>query len=335
MSTASQLAQMIAGDGVTVSNVVFTGANVSAGTFAGAGTEASSVGFDNGVVLSSGRVAGVSTSCASGKGIEGPNVCTDNTTDNGTAGDAALTALAGVNTFDASILQFDFVPQFSTVQFQYVFGSEEYLEYVNQGVNDTFGFFVNGVNCATVPGTEGTPVSVDTINTGVNAGFFRNNAAASIDTELDGVTTVLECDAAVDPGVTNTMRLAIADGGDSILDSAAFIRAGSLISGTQVSGSLAGGDESGASISVPTGTPVTAERNAQRGECLLSRRNRDLLGVLRRLVHRFSRIRRNQDGLRRYGAGFRCGDAQHRRDVLLEDRLQRRFVEQPVVDHLW
>ena len=167
-------------------------------------------------------------------------------------------ALAGVATNDAAILQFDFVPQFSTVQFDYVFGSEEYLEYVNEGFNDVFGFFVNGVNCATVPGTEGTPVSVDTINTGVNTGFFRNNAGASIDTELDGLTTMLQCDAAVNPGVTNTMRLAIADGGDSILDSAAFIRAGSLISGTQVSGSLTGGDQSGASISVQTGTAVTA-----------------------------------------------------------------------------
>jgi hypothetical protein len=75
-----------------------------------------------------------------GKGIEGPNQCPFNTTSNGTAGDPALTTLAGFPTLDAAVLQFDFVPQFSSIQVQYVFVSEEYNEYANTQFNDTFAF---------------------------------------------------------------------------------------------------------------------------------------------------------------------------------------------------
>jgi len=255
--TATQLAQSLAGAGVTVSNVTYAGAPIAAGSFSGAGSGAGSIGFDTGIVLSSGRVAGTSAVCNS-KGVEGPNICSSNSTSNGTPGDTALTALAGVATNDAAILQFDFVPQFATVQFEYVFGSEEYLEYVNAGVNDVFGFFVNGVNCATIPGTAGTPVSIDTVNTGTNPSFFRNNATATIDTELDGITTVLACNATVTPGVANTLRLAIADGGDTVLDSGVFIRAGSLVSGTSISGTLTDGEVTASTLTVQPGTPVSA-----------------------------------------------------------------------------
>ena len=58
---------------------------------------------------------------------------------------------------------FNFVPDASSVEFRYVFSSEEYNEFVGQGFNDLFGFFVNGTNCATI---GGAPVSVDTVNGG-------------------------------------------------------------------------------------------------------------------------------------------------------------------------
>jgi hypothetical protein len=59
-----------------------------------------------------------------------------------------------LETFDATVLEFDFVPTFSTVQFQYVFSSEEYSDFSNTSFNDVFAFFVNGVNIAVVPGTS-------------------------------------------------------------------------------------------------------------------------------------------------------------------------------------
>ena len=43
-------------------------------------------------------------------------------------------------------------PASTTLLFSYVFTSDEYNEYVTTQYNDVFAFYVNGVNCALVPG---------------------------------------------------------------------------------------------------------------------------------------------------------------------------------------
>jgi hypothetical protein len=237
-STSSDaLAQQLVGSGVTISSVTYTGTPDSAGTFA-AGLGA--VGFDAGIVLGSGSVETHDGDESCSKGVEGPNECTGNTTSLGSAGDSDLTTLAGLATHDATVLEFDFVPNFDTISFDYVFSSDEYREFANSSFNDVFGFLVNGTNCAVVPGTT-DPVSVNTINTGNpngdttehNATFYVDNpqSAPSRDLEMDGLTVVLPCAATVNPGVVNHMKLAIADGSDSALDSNVFIRKGSFNSG--------------------------------------------------------------------------------------------------------
>jgi hypothetical protein len=253
-ATAQTLASSLTGGGVAVSNVTYTGSNRAAGSFTG-GT--SSIGFDTGLVLSSGKVqtyGGATPDDPCSRGVEGPNNCNEdasatdggeNTTSFGTAGDTDLDALlTGQTTEDAAVLQFDFVPQQSTVHFSYVFSSEEYNDFANSDFNDVFAFFVNGTNCALVPNTT-DPVSINNINNGNplgdataqmphNAQYFRDNVRptpGSIDSQMDGLTTVLTCTANVNAGVTNHMKLAIADVGDSAYDSAVFIAAGSLISG--------------------------------------------------------------------------------------------------------
>jgi hypothetical protein len=267
-TTAQAMAQSLLGGGVAISNVVYTGAPNAAGLFSGGAGSENIIGFDSGIVMGSGSVQTVAPhNTACNKGVEGPNQCPGNTTVNGTPGDADLTALSGKPTFDAAILQFDFVPQFTTAQFQYVFSSDEYNEYANSPFNDTFGFLVNGVNCALVPGTN-LPVGVNTINGGNPYGtnaqhpqYFRNNDPATrtvaINTEMDGLTTVLTCNATVNAGVSNHIKLAIADATDPSLDSNVFIAGGSFISGTQISTTLSGGGQSGATITVPQGTAVT------------------------------------------------------------------------------
>ena len=83
--------------------------------------------------------------------------------DVGGAGDADLTALAGYPTYDAVDLTFSFTTPDSNVFFNYVFASTEYFTYVNTQYNDAFGFFLDGVNLALVPGTN-TPVAVNNVN---------------------------------------------------------------------------------------------------------------------------------------------------------------------------
>ncbi len=219
------LVDALVGGGVPTSNVTYTGANVAAGTFGGGG---SIVGFNSGVILSTGDISFV----------VGPNQLTSVAALNGTAGDANLTTLAGFPTFDAAVLEFDFVPQTDIALFRFVFGSDEYNEFVHTQFNDVFAFYVNGTNCALVPGS-GEPISINTINNGNpfgtppsnNPSLYRNNDArpGPIDTEMDGLTVILTCLASVNPGVNNHLKLAIADASDEDYDSVVFIQADSLV----------------------------------------------------------------------------------------------------------
>lgn len=222
-TTPTELATVLAGSGVTVSNVTFVGSPTAAGLFSGFPAE---LGFTNGVVLSTGQAVDA----------VGPNDSGSTTTEFSLPGDPDLTTLSGVTTHDATFLQFDFSASSEQVTFDYVFGSDEYNEFANSSYNDVFAFFVNGNdmahNCAVI---DGRPVSVNSINGGnplgtdaQNSSLFRNNDTGALAVEADGLTTVLKCTAAVVSGGSNTMRLAIADGSDYSLDSWVFIRAGSF-----------------------------------------------------------------------------------------------------------
>lgn len=215
-------------DAPTISNVVYNGASIAAGTFAG-GTGI--IGFESGIILSTGNIASVT----------GPNVLNGTTTDNDLLGDADLDELIpGYTTNDATILEFDFECEFiQSIQFEYVFTSEEYNEYVNNLYNDVFAFFLNGVNIALVPGSP-TPVAINNVNcgnpysppSGSNCDLFINNdlteGGGSINTEMDGLTVVFTATGTLNPGV-NKIKLAIADAGDRLLDSNVFIKAESFV----------------------------------------------------------------------------------------------------------
>jgi hypothetical protein len=224
--TPASLVDTLVGNGVNPSGVTYQGADTASGEFSGG---ADVVGFGSGILLTSG----------SATNVIGPNQSDGETTINGTPGDADLTALAGSSTLDAAVLEFNFTPTATPIFFNFVFASEEYNEFVYEGFNDVFGFFVNGQNCALVPNTS-QPVSVDNINGGHPYGdsndshpeFFRNNdlqdGGPTIDTEMDGLTTVLTCRANVNAGGSNHVKLAIADTGDAQLDSAVFLQANSF-----------------------------------------------------------------------------------------------------------
>lgn len=132
------------------------------------------------------------------------------------------------DTYDATVLEFDFVPQVDRLTFQYVFASDEYNEWVDTEYNDVFAFFLNDRNVALVPGT-GDRICVNNVNNGKKPEYYRNNeiegfgGSPPINTEMDGLTTVLTIDEPVTPGVTNHIKLAIADTGDGIYDSNVFI----------------------------------------------------------------------------------------------------------------
>lgn len=155
----------------------------------------------------------------------------------------------GTNQFDVSIIEFDFKPTANSVHFDFVFGSEEYCEYVNSIYNDVFGFFISGPgitgvqNIAVLPDGV-TPVAINEVNHLKNSNFYRNNNKYGTcssepvtnmgDIELDGFTSVLTATANVIPCETYHIKLAIADIGDANYTSAVFLRANSFDAGGKV-----------------------------------------------------------------------------------------------------
>jgi len=165
----------------------------------------------------------------------------------GSAGDPYLAAQTGQTSNDAIVLQFDFVPNADYVQFKYVFGSEEYPEWVCSSFNDMFAFTITGVtvpmpqtNIALIPGTA-IPVAINTINGDPTCGgdysaFYIDNESpaspANGQIAYDGLTVELIAEANVICGETYTLRLMLSDGGDSSYDSGCFIEENSLTTGS-------------------------------------------------------------------------------------------------------
>lgn len=223
--TPGDLVANLIGPGIAYSNVSFTGmqggtATASAGLFSDGQTI---FGIDEGVILSSGRIAN----------SLGANNLDNAGTGNGLPGDADLQAVFGGTLFDACVLEFDFVPTGNQLFVQYVFGSDEYNEFVNSSFIDCFAFFLDGQNIAFVPGTT-TPVSINSVNLGVNSAFYKNNdfgdfgGVCPFDIECDGFTTPFTAQATLTPGVTHHIKLVIADKTDDAYDSWVFLHGGTF-----------------------------------------------------------------------------------------------------------
>ena len=62
------------------------------------------------------------------------------------------------------------------LSFQYIWGSDEYYEYVNSAFNDAFAFFLNGNNIAKLP--DGGDVAINSVNYNTNSHLFNSNDAS-------------------------------------------------------------------------------------------------------------------------------------------------------------
>ena len=147
-------------------------------------------------------------------------------------GDADLEAIVPGETQDACALEFEFTCSTTPcdISFEYIWGSEEYNEFVRSAFNDAFAWFLNGVNVAIVPGTVDTPVSIDTINNIVNTHLFIDNDISDNDPvpfpfmEADGFTVPLIAEARAHGGTpdepaVNKIKLVVADRTDDKFDS--------------------------------------------------------------------------------------------------------------------
>ena len=270
------------GSGTAVSNVQYQGVYNSSnryqvGYFSTAGTTNTQMGFASGVVLSTGNTVGIPltlgvhpgsvsqlstgyTSCTTGEVRESgtcPTIIND------------LNVLVGsVNYFNASILEFDFVPVSNTVSFRYIFASEEYkdnsgfINYQCSSYNDKFGFLISGPGISGGEGytndarniarlANGSEVGINSVNDGIvgssggapsasncsgeNPNWIQNVSTSEflglIDgTQFNGNTIILVAEqSGLTPGQTYHIKLMIADANDTGYDSAVYIEEASFV----------------------------------------------------------------------------------------------------------
>ena len=173
---------VLLGDDLQTSNWSWQNGDTNIGYFDG---NNANIGFEEGIVMSTGGINFVVDGNGVGSGITGDDDL-----------ETALTALGmtGFSVNNVTILEFDFIANSESVSFNYVFGSMEYTSFTCSSFNDVFGFFLSGpgingpytnggVNIALVPDPEGaldyqnwlnintgifttTPVAVNTVNNG-------------------------------------------------------------------------------------------------------------------------------------------------------------------------
>jgi hypothetical protein len=208
--------------GLSNFSVSVTGNQAAFGTFTN-----DPFGLQSGIVLSTGKVTDIP-----GRNIK-DNVMingSDLNTDFGPKGE----------TGDLTQLNLSFFADYTVEKFffEYVFASEEFPEFGGSEFNDSFELLLNGKNLAKL--SDGKAVTIKNLvpnadNRSTDHSDYINNPAliglAANIIKLDGFTKVLGFEGLLKQNQTNVLSIRIQDIGDGNLDSAVFIKGGSI--GTQ------------------------------------------------------------------------------------------------------
>ncbi|HET6224806.1 MAG TPA: choice-of-anchor L domain-containing protein [Bacteroidia bacterium] len=204
--SAQQLVNTIVGSGFNVSNAKLTCAPGAAATF----TSSSNTIFEKGILLTTGRATIA----------KGPNNNKRATFVNGTPGDATADTTFNVTTYDGCALEFDFIPSCDSLKIKYVFGSEEYPDYVDKTFSDVVAFFISG------PGINGSKnIAVNAKDGGPD--YFIDNTNGTV-LQYNGYTKPLTATRAVTPSSTYHLKILVADVADGSYDSGVFLEAAFL-----------------------------------------------------------------------------------------------------------
>lgn len=181
---------------------------------------------------------GILLSTGTAEDAVGPNNKTNSGENNFAAGDAELSRLANEKTFDAACLEFDFMANSDSIAITFSFASEEYPEFVNKGKNDVFAFYITDytrMQTDNIARLKGDLVSVDNINSQKNSPYYIANAPNEPwlmrTLQYDGITKAITCWYQLTPYQLYHFKIAIADVGDPIYDSAILLKARSFHTG--------------------------------------------------------------------------------------------------------
>lgn len=224
----AQLIELFMGDGVKVFNIRAKGNKSNMAAF---DMQHTFFPMDEGIMLTTGR-ASVNTS---GKNLS-PRTSTS--MKEGAASDFDLGKMVSKIIYNVTVIEFDFIPFYDSLYFDYVFASEEYPEYVGSMFNDVFVLMLSGpgykspINLARV-GEPPAIVSVNNVNHKKNADLFISNegkipAGYQYQVEYDGFTKLITAKCSVARGKKHHMKIAIGNVNDFSYDSGVFLRASSF-----------------------------------------------------------------------------------------------------------
>lgn len=216
------------GDGVTISNVIFKGENDAFGIFT---DNKAMLGFKSGLIISNGR-ADI---------LPGKNSRPNTGANFGHHFFFDEDFITQTTMCDGAVLEFDFVPEFDSIVFRFVFGSEEYPEFVGKNFNDAFALLIKPktargkyVNVGVLP--NGTAVMINNVNSKKNKEWYIDNQ--SFDSplynylEYDGFTKPIVASMRVVAKQVYHLKVLIADLEDCEYDSGVLLEGFSFSSVT-------------------------------------------------------------------------------------------------------
>jgi len=244
--TPAQLVQnVLLGAGVVPTNIKFNGSTANALITRDQAAHFTSSVIPNGL----GMNQGILLTTGNAQGALGPNNSGSKTQASLTPqmGDTDLALLSGMTITSAATLEFDFIATGSELNFDYVFGSDEYPEYAPSSFNDVFGFFLSGPgitgpylggtgkNIALLPTTTtgNYGVTINNVNQTTNTSYYVSNGTGTnplVNTliQYDGYTVPLQATSQLQCGATYHIKIAVSNAADNAFDSGIFLQAGSF-----------------------------------------------------------------------------------------------------------
>jgi len=243
--TPQEAVTALVGPDLEVSNITFTGDAIQLGIYENAG---GNFPIANGIILSSSHAGNFMPNVFNGEPTAPVNTEQDLLDIANSVPPLIGQAFTLSGVFDVAYLEFDFVATGPELTFKYVFGSDEYLTYVNSQYNDVFAFFLSGPgitgpynspaafpdgaqNIAGVPNSDPfLPITISSVNNVLNTQYYINNPGNTINNTVSctGYTDSLRVLSPMQCGETYHMKLAIADGSDNVLKSIVVFEEGSF-----------------------------------------------------------------------------------------------------------